>query len=87
MHKGLIKHFNKKAKAEIYGYYMYFLHRKLNRELANYIKIKQQASINNELKKLRLAKLANNNISESDMINISCIACRNLETNFKTNKY
>ena len=49
---------------------MCFLQKKLNRELANYIKIKQQASINNELKKLRLAKLANNNISESDMLNI-----------------
>ena len=73
----LKKNFNKKAKAEIYGYYM----------RVSYIKMKQEASINNELKKLRLAKLANNNISESDMINISCIACRNLETNFKTNKY
>ena len=49
---------------------MCFLQKKLNTELANYIKIKQQASINNELKKLRLAKLANNNISESDMVNI-----------------
>ena len=66
----LKKNFNKKAKAEIYGYYMCFLQKQLNRELANYIKIKQQASINNELKKLRLAKLANNNISESDMLNI-----------------
>ena len=40
MHKGLIrakyklkKNFNKKVKAEIYGYYMYFLQKKLNREL------------------------------------------------------
>ena len=32
--------------------------------------MKQQDSINNELKKLRLAKRATNNISESDMINI-----------------
>ena len=32
--------------------------------------MKQEGSINNELKKLRLAKLANNNISESDMISI-----------------
>ena len=47
-----------------------FFQKKINRELANYIRIKQQASINNELKKLRLAKLANNNISESDMISI-----------------
>ena len=29
----LKKNFNKKAKAEIYGYYMYFLQKKLNREL------------------------------------------------------
>ena len=47
-----------------------FFKKKINRELANYIRIKQQASINNELKKLRLAKLANNNVSESAMINI-----------------
>ena len=56
----LKKNFNKKAKTEIYGYYM----------RVSYIKMKQEASINNELKKLRLAKLANNNISESDMISI-----------------
>ena len=80
MHKGLIKHFNKKAKAEIYGYYMYFLHKKLNRELANYIKIEQQASINNKFKKLRLAKLANNNISKSDMINIRQLVALPVET-------
>ena len=31
---------------------------------------KKQGNINNELKKLRLAKLANNNISKSDLVNI-----------------
>ena len=68
MHKGLIrakyklkKNFNKKVKAEIYGYYMYFLQKKLNREL-----IKQ--------------KLANNNISESDMINIRQLAALPVKT-------
>ena len=68
MHKGLIrakyklkKIFNKKVKAEIYGYYMYFLQKKLNREL-----IKQ--------------KLANNNISESDMINIRQLAALPVKT-------
>ena len=84
------KNFNKKAKAEIYGYYMCFLQKKLKRKLANYIKIKQQAPINNELKKLRLAKLANNNISESDMVNIRQLVAfpvKNLEKNCKTKKY
>ena len=68
MHKDLIrakyklkKNFNKKVKAEIYGYYMYFLQKKLNREL-----IKQ--------------KLANNNISESDMINIRQLAALPVKT-------
>ena len=68
MHKGLIrakyklkKNFNKKVKAEIYGYYMYFLQKKLNREL-----IKQ--------------KLANNNISESGMINIRQLAALPVKT-------
>ena len=33
-------------------------------------KKKEKIKINNELRKLRLAKFANNNISERDMINI-----------------
>ena len=82
----LKKNFNKKAKAEICGYYMYFVQKKLNRELANYIKIKQQASINNELKKLKLAKLANNNISESDMLNIRQLVALPVKTLRQTAK-
>ena len=65
---------------------MCFLQKKLNRELANYIKIKQQASINNELKKLRLAKLANNNISESDMLNIRQLVALPVKTLRQTAK-
>ena len=65
---------------------MYFVQKKLNRELANYIKIKQQASINNELKKLRLAKLANNNISESDMLNIRQLVALPVKTLRQTAK-
>ena len=51
---------------------------------------KKQGNINNELKKLRLAKLANNNISKSDLVNIKwiqCITYETLETNSKTKKY
>ena len=63
-----------------------FFKKKINRELANYIRIKQQASINNELKKLRLAKLANNNISESDMLNIRQLVALPVKTLRQTAK-
>ena len=39
-------------------------------KLLDIYKKKQQDKINNELKKLRLAKSANNNISKSDLVNI-----------------
>ena len=39
-------------------------------KLLDIYKKKQQDKINNELKKLRLAKLANHNISKSDLVNI-----------------
>ena len=48
---------------------------------------KQQDKINNELKKLRLARLANNNISKSDLVNIKRFNALTLETNSKTKKY
>ena len=35
-----------------------------------YLQNKKQIKINNELKKLRLGKLVNNNISERDLVNI-----------------
>ena len=76
----LKKKFNKQSKAEIYGYYMYFLQKKLNRELSKFFQNKQQASMNNELKKLRLVKLANDNISESDMLNIKQLVALPVKT-------
>ena len=42
----------------------------LRRELYRYLHKKQQNKINNGLQKLKLAKLANNNTSESDLVNI-----------------
>ena len=42
----------------------------LKRESNAYLQNKKQNNINNELKKLRLGKLARNNISESDLVNI-----------------
>ena len=41
---------------------------------------KKQIKINNVLKKLRLAKLANNNISESDMVNIRRLVAYPMKT-------
>ena len=64
------KKLNKQEKAESYGYYWYFLQKGLNREILNHYRNKRQVDIKNELKKLRLAKLAHNNISERDMVNI-----------------
>ena len=40
------------------------------REINAYLQNKKQIKINKELKKLRLGKLINNNISERDLINI-----------------
>ena len=42
----------------------------LKREINAFLQNKKQNNINNELKKLRLGKLAKNNISESDLVNI-----------------
>ena len=42
----------------------------LKREINAYLQNKKQNNINNELKKLRLGKLAKNNISKSDLVNI-----------------
>ena len=42
----------------------------LKREINAYLQNKKQIKINKELKKLRLGKLINNNISERDLINI-----------------
>ena len=42
----------------------------LKGEIIRYLQKKQQDKTDNERKKLRLAKLANNNISKSDLVNI-----------------
>ena len=76
----LKKKFIKKAKAEIYGYYQYYLQKRLNREIINHYRNKRQVAIKNELKKLRLAKLANNNISERDMVNIKQLVALTVKT-------
>ena len=43
-------------------------------EIYRYFQRKRQDEANKEFKKLRLAKLTNNNISESDMVNIRQLA-------------
>ena len=45
-------------------------YRRLKGEIKRYLQKKQQDKINNKLKKLRLAKLANNSMSKSDLVNI-----------------
>ena len=45
-------------------------YKRLKGEIIRYLQKKQQDKIDNELKKLRLAKLANNNISKSYLVNI-----------------
>ena len=42
----------------------------LKHEINAYLQNKKQKNINNELKKLKLSKLINNNISERDLVNI-----------------
>ena len=63
---------------------------RLKGEIIRYLQKQQQDNLNSELRKLRLAKLANNNISKSDLVDIKCIQCityKTLETNSKTRKY
>ena len=72
--------FIKRSKKEIHGWYMRFLQDRLNREIVNAYKLKKQHDIAIELKKLRLAKLANNNISEDDMVYIRRLASIPIKT-------
>lgn len=72
--------FIKRSKKEISGWYMRFLQDRLNREIVNAYKLKKQRDIAIELKKLRLAKLANNNISEDDMVYIRRLASIPIKT-------
>ena len=52
----------------------------LKREIYAYLQNKKQKNINNELKKLKLAKLAKNNISERDLVNIKELDAYPLKT-------
>ena len=58
----LKKRLIKQSKPEIYGWFQYFLQKKLNRVIINRYQHKKQLAVNNELRKLRLAKLANNEV-------------------------
>ena len=58
----LKKRFIKQSKLEIYGWFQYFLQKNLYREIINRYQHKKQLAVNNELRKLRLAKLANNEV-------------------------
>ena len=46
------------------------LNKRLNPEIYTYLQKKARNNLNNELKKLRLGKLVNNNVSERDLVNI-----------------
>ena len=55
-------------------------HKRLNPEIYRYLQKKEQIKINNELKTLNLSKLANNNISERDLVNIKELNTYPIET-------
>ena len=69
--KGDLSHKNK---------YKKIAYKRLSCELYRYLQKKEHDKINKELKSLRLAKLANNNISESDMVNIRQLAAIPVKT-------
>ena len=52
----------------------------LKHEINAYLQNKKQNNINNELKKLRLGKLINNNISERNLVNIKELITYPLKT-------
>ena len=52
----------------------------LKHEINAYLQNEKQKNINNELKKLRLSKLVNNNISERDLVNIKELNAYPLKT-------
>ena len=60
--------------------YKKIAYKRLSSELYRYLQKKEHHKINKELKSLRLAKLANNNISESDMVNIRQLAAIPVKT-------
>lgn len=66
----LRKKFIRKSKDEIAIAPIRFLKGKVNREKVNVFKLKNQCEIKDELRKLRLSRLANNNITEQNLINI-----------------
>ena len=66
----LRKKFIRKSKDEIAIAPIRFLKDKVNREIINVFKLKNQREIKDELGKLRLSRLANNNITEHNLINI-----------------
>ena len=68
------KEFIKKSKKDIYDFYKYFEKKRLHRELAKRLRKLNIDKINNELKRLRLSKLMNKNISESDLVKLKRLA-------------
>ena len=61
-------------KKDIYDFYKYFEKKRLHRELAKRLCKLNIDKINNELKRLRLSKLMNKNISESDLVKLKRLA-------------
>ena len=68
------KKFIKRSKKDIYDFFKYFEKKRLHRELAKRLHKLNIDKINNELKRLRLSKLMNKNISESDLVKLKRLA-------------
>ena len=68
------KKFIKRSKKDIYDFFKYFEKKSLHRELAKRLHKLNIDKINNELKRLRLSKLINKNISESDLVKLKRLA-------------
>ena len=58
----------------------------LKREINAYLQNKKQKNINNEVKKLKLSKLINTNISERDLVNIRALNVLPIKTLWQISK-
>ena len=79
--KSIVKHtekFNKNLNHK--KKFQKIAHKRLNPEIYRYLQKREQIKINDELKTLNLSKLANNNISERDLVNIKELNTYPIET-------
>ena len=74
MSKKIKKKFIERSIKDIYDFYKYFEKKRLHRELAKRLHKLNIYKINNELKRLRLSKLIDKNISESNIVKLKRLA-------------